>query len=42
MAYCKGFPGAKELRQKLCQVTSISQVEDLAAVSLGKVELAEL
>jgi tRNA-dihydrouridine synthase B len=42
MAYCKGFPGAKELRQKLCQVTSISQVEDLAAMSLGLVELAEL
>jgi tRNA-dihydrouridine synthase B len=42
MAYCKGFPGAKELRQKLCQVISISQVEDLAAMSLGQVELAEL
>jgi tRNA-dihydrouridine synthase B len=42
MAYCKGFPGAKELRQKLCQVVSISQVEDLAALSLGQVELAEL
>ncbi len=22
MAYCKGFPGAKELRQRLCQVTA--------------------
>ena len=42
MAYCKGFPGAKELRQKLCQVTSLSDVEELAALSLGKVELAEL
>jgi len=42
MAYCKGFPGAKELRQKLCQVSSLTQVEDLAALSLAKVELAEL
>ncbi len=42
MAYCKGFPGAKELRQKLCQVISLTQVEDLAAFSLGQVELAEL
>jgi tRNA-dihydrouridine synthase B len=42
MAYCKGFAGAKELRQKLCQVTSVAEVEDLAALSLGKVELAEL
>ena len=41
MAYCKGFPGAKELRQKLCQVTSLADVEELAALSLGKVELAE-
>jgi tRNA-dihydrouridine synthase B len=40
MAYCKGFPGAKELRGKLCQVASISEVEDLAALSLSKVELA--
>lgn len=31
MAYCKGFPGARELRQHLCQVTSLAQVEDLAA-----------
>ncbi len=34
MAYCKGFPGAKELRQKLCQVASVAEVEDLAAWSL--------
>lgn len=34
MAYCKGFPGAKELRQRLCQVSSISEVEDLAAFSI--------
>ena len=42
MAYCKGFPGAKELRQRLCQVTSLAEVEELAALSLGKAELAEL
>jgi tRNA-dihydrouridine synthase B len=41
MAYCKGFPGAKELRQRLCQVTSLTEVEDLAAASLGTVELAD-
>jgi tRNA-dihydrouridine synthase B len=39
MAYCKGFPGAKELRQKLCHVGSIAEVEDLAAQSLGLTEL---
>jgi len=41
MAYCKGFPGAKELRQRLCQVSSIAEVEDLAAHSLARAELAE-
>jgi tRNA-dihydrouridine synthase B len=35
MAYCKGFPGAKDLRQKLCQVESLVGVEDLAGVCLG-------
>jgi len=34
MAYCKGFPGAKELRQKLCKVESVAHVEDIAAQSL--------
>lgn len=34
MAYCKGFPGAKELRQRLCKVESVAQVEDIAAASL--------
>jgi tRNA-dihydrouridine synthase B len=43
MAYCKGFPGAKELRQKLCHVSSVAEVEDLAEASLQKqVVLAEL
>ena len=31
MAYCKGFPGAKYLRQRLCQVDSVASVEALAA-----------
>lgn len=42
MAYCKGFPGAKELRGRLCHVSSVAEVEDLAAFSISKVELAEL
>ena len=42
MAYCKGFPGAKELRQKLCHVSSISEVEDLAGNSIRCAELAGL
>jgi len=33
MAYCKGFPGAKELRQKLCQVDSVAAVESLAELN---------
>ena len=35
MAYCKGFPGAKPLRQRLCQVSSLTEVEDLAAEHLA-------
>jgi tRNA-dihydrouridine synthase B len=34
MAYCKGFPGAKDLRQRLCQVDSVAAVEALAEISL--------
>lgn len=30
MTYCKGFPGAKPLRQQLCTVSSIQEVEELA------------
>lgn len=33
MTYCKGFPGAKPLRQQLSQVTSIAEVEKIAACS---------
>jgi len=35
MAYCKGFPGAKPLRQRLCKVESLAEVEDLAAEHLS-------
>jgi tRNA-dihydrouridine synthase B len=42
MAYCKGFPGARELRQKLCHVASIGEVEDIAATSIARIEPAEL
>ena len=41
MAYCKGFPGARELRQKLCQVSTLTAVEDLAAWSLCGQEFIE-
>lgn len=41
MAYCKGFPGARELRQKLCHVESITQIEDLAVWSLSRAELPD-
>jgi len=36
MAYCKGFPGAKELRQRLCQVDSEVAVELLAEFCLHR------
>lgn len=38
MAYCKGFPGAKELRQRLARVESVAEVEDIAALSLATAE----
>ena len=37
MNYCKGFPGAKDLRQRLCHVISVAEVEDLAAECIGSV-----
>ncbi len=40
MAYCKGFPGAKDLRQRLCHVASVAAVEELAADSISRAELA--
>ncbi len=36
MAYCKGFPGARELRQQLCRVTTIAGVAALAKQSLSE------
>ena len=41
MAYCKGFPGAKDLRQRLCQVDSVASVEGLAELSLAAREVDE-
>lgn len=41
MAYCKGFPGARELRQKLCHVTTLEEVNDLAAFSISHAEIEE-
>lgn len=35
MAYCKGFPGAKPLRQQLTQVSSVSALEDIAQAHLS-------
>jgi tRNA-dihydrouridine synthase B len=39
LAYCKGFSGAKELRQSLAKVESVAHVEDIAALGLAR-ELA--
>jgi tRNA-dihydrouridine synthase B len=39
LAYCKGFAGAKELRQLLAKVESVTNVEDIAAIGLAR-ELA--
>jgi len=38
MAYCKGFPGAKPLRQTLATVSSVAELEDIAATYLKKLE----
>ncbi|NNM28438.1 MAG: tRNA dihydrouridine synthase DusB [Akkermansiaceae bacterium] len=35
MAYCKGFPGAKPLRQRLSGVSSLAELEDIAADHLN-------
>ena len=42
MAYCRGFPGAKALRQQLCHVAAVGEVEDLAAASLASAAQAEI
>ncbi|MDB4541679.1 tRNA-dihydrouridine synthase, partial [Akkermansiaceae bacterium] len=36
MTYCKGFPGAKPLRQQLSQVTSVEQVEEISTSYLDQ------
>ncbi|NWK54798.1 tRNA dihydrouridine synthase DusB [Verrucomicrobiaceae bacterium N1E253] len=41
MAYCKGFPGAKPLRQRLCTVASLMEIEDLAAEHLQSLRAEE-
>ena len=41
MAYCKGFPGAKELRQRLARVETVAEVEDIAALSLDAAARAD-
>jgi tRNA-dihydrouridine synthase B len=35
-AYCKGFPGARQLRTELTQVTSVAEVEAIAAKALAE------
>ena len=44
MAYCRGFPGAKDLRQKLCHVASLGEIQDLAvgSIALGQREQESL
>lgn len=38
MAYCKGFPGAKPLRQRLSTVASLGEIEDIASGHLDQLE----
>lgn len=38
MTYCKGFPGAKPLRQRLCHVSSLAEVEDVASAYLASLD----
>jgi len=40
MAYCKGFPGARDLRLHLTHIESVAQLESLAERSLDGTELA--
>jgi tRNA-dihydrouridine synthase B len=37
MAYCKGFPGARDLRQRLCHVTTLAEVETMSSENKGSV-----
>lgn len=36
MAYCKGFPGARELRQQLCHVVAVGEIEEMAQLCLHR------
>lgn len=36
MAYCKGFPGARELRQQLCHVVAVGEIEEMAELCLHR------
>ncbi|MCF7676243.1 MAG: tRNA dihydrouridine synthase DusB [Akkermansiaceae bacterium] len=36
MAYCKGFPGARELRQQLCHVVAVGEIEEMARLCLHR------
>lgn len=40
MAYCKGFHGAKPLRQRLCKVESVAEVEDIAELYIRNFPMA--
>lgn len=42
MTYCKGFPGAKPLRQELSQVLSVADVQAIADRTMARVEAAGL
>ncbi|MDA1005640.1 MAG: tRNA dihydrouridine synthase DusB [Verrucomicrobia bacterium] len=39
MAYCKGFPGAKPLRQQITAISSLANLEDIASAHLSALEL---
>jgi len=36
MAYSKGLPGGRALRQRFCQIQSLTELEDIAAAWLAK------
>jgi hypothetical protein len=36
MAYSKGLPGGRALRQRFCHIQSITELEDIAAAWLAK------
>ncbi len=38
MAYCKGFPGAKPLRTRLCHVESYAEIQDIAGEYLTQLD----